>query len=357
MCSQCCIRSHPVAAVSWGVVASTTAVCVQVRTMLTKGELDKAETECQTVTEGHIATLLSDPAAWKEYVAGWDLTRKYAVSQAAIDISGPGNKVRPADLAHLHQQRHTKDRSRASSIWCTMCMACSSCLCTLKNVRSCGGCSLCSQGDAVMQAKGKAQRDAGAAAVANSDAILADIMAEIEGRAPAKSAAEFAAQNVSMPATAASKAAKVNGKKAAATAAPADVSTPAAEAFMKRAAEESKAEKSKAEKSKAEKSKAEKVAPAPAKAAAPPATEADSKPAASKARARAAPMYEDEPFVPPAMYLSKQAPEPTAAEQKAQIRQEQMAKAAEAEARKKQQAERKTKKAEKVRLLILPTRI
>ena len=189
----------------------------------------------------------------------------------------------------------------------------------------------------------KAQRAAGTAAVANSDAIMADIMAEIEGRAPAKSAAEFAAQNVSMPDAAAPKAAKANVKKAA-KAAPADVSTPASEAFMKRAAEERKAEKI----------KVEKAAPAPAKAAAPPATEAASKPAATKTKARAAPMFEEEPFVPPAMYLSKQAPEPTIAEQKAKIRQEQMAKAAEAEARKKQQAERKTKKAEKVRVLTMP---
>jgi hypothetical protein len=191
--------------------------------------------------------------------------------------------------------------------------------------------------EVMMQAKkSKPQYGAGAAAVPNSDAIIADIMAEIEGRAPAKSAAEVAAQNVTMPEPEAKEAkpkrAGNNGKKAA-EAVPANIATPAAEAFMKRAAEESKAEKS---------------VPAPAKAAAPPATEAASKPAATKVRARAAPVFEEEPFVPPAMYLSKPAPVPTAAEQKAKIRQEQMAKAAEAEARKKQQAERKTKRAEKV---------
>lgn len=63
--------------------------------MLTKGQLEEAQAECNTVSEGHIATLLSDPEAWKEYVASWELTRKYAVSQAAIDVSGPSGKVPP----------------------------------------------------------------------------------------------------------------------------------------------------------------------------------------------------------------------------------------------------------------------
>lgn len=192
-----------------------------------------------------------------------------------------------------------------------------------------------------MQAKSKAQRDTGAV-VSNSDAIIAGIMAEIEGRAPAKSAAEVAAQNVTMPEPEArAPRAAATGKKAAAKPAATNVATPAAEALMKRAAEESKADKS---------------MPAPTKAAAPLATEATIKPAATKVKARAAPLFEDEPFVPPAMYLSKQTPAPTAAEQKAKIRAEQMAKAAEAEARKKQQAERKTKKVEKVRLLTAPLR-
>lgn len=61
--------------------------------MLTKGQLEEAQEECRTVTEGHIATLLTDTEVWKEYVAGWELTRKYAVSQAAIDVSGPSGKV------------------------------------------------------------------------------------------------------------------------------------------------------------------------------------------------------------------------------------------------------------------------
>ena len=75
---------------------------VQVRSMLTKGELEQAQAECQAVTEDHIAKLLSDPEAWKEYVAGWELTRKYAVSQAAIDVSGPSSKVHPSPLANWH---------------------------------------------------------------------------------------------------------------------------------------------------------------------------------------------------------------------------------------------------------------
>jgi hypothetical protein len=67
--------------------------------MLSKGQFEEAQAECQTVTEGHIATLLADPESWKEYVAGWELTRKYAVSQAAIDISDPSSKVRHSQCA------------------------------------------------------------------------------------------------------------------------------------------------------------------------------------------------------------------------------------------------------------------
>ncbi|NJR43211.1 MAG: hypothetical protein HC767_11715 [Akkermansiaceae bacterium] len=74
---------------------------LQVRQLLTKGQLEEAQNECHTVTEGHITTLLGDPEAWKEYVAGWELTRKYAVSQAAIDVSGPSSKVCPYFAATL----------------------------------------------------------------------------------------------------------------------------------------------------------------------------------------------------------------------------------------------------------------
>lgn len=70
--------------------------------MLTKGQMEEAQAQCQSVSEGHIATLLTDPEAWKEYVASWELTRKYAVSQAAIDVSGPSTTVWPTLLVPLH---------------------------------------------------------------------------------------------------------------------------------------------------------------------------------------------------------------------------------------------------------------
>lgn len=49
--------------------------------------MQDALARCNTAMEGHIATFPEATAAYNEYVPGWELTRKYAVSQAAIDVS------------------------------------------------------------------------------------------------------------------------------------------------------------------------------------------------------------------------------------------------------------------------------
>lgn len=66
---------------------------IQVRELLKEGRIEDAAEECNAVTESHIGKLLSDGDAYKEYIAGWELSRKYAVSQASIDLSGPGKQV------------------------------------------------------------------------------------------------------------------------------------------------------------------------------------------------------------------------------------------------------------------------
>lgn len=70
-----------------------TALLEQVRELLKEGRIEEAGQECNAVTEEHVNKLLSDGDAYTEYVAGWELSRKYAVSQAAIDLSGPGKPV------------------------------------------------------------------------------------------------------------------------------------------------------------------------------------------------------------------------------------------------------------------------
>lgn len=174
-------------------------------------------------------------------------------------------------------------------------------------------------------ANGKvSQKTAASTMLANSEAILADIMAEVEGRAPAKSAAEVAAQSVTMPNTAASF--PKNGTSGAkGRSAPAKIATPASDMVPAEITAAAKA--------------------APLKQAVRDAAEASSQVAT---RAMPAKVVHDEPFVPPAEYIKPAAPQMTPEELKEKVRKEQMQKAAEAEERKKQQLERKLKKAEKV---------
>lgn len=183
----------------------------------------------------------------------------------------------------------------------------------------------------MLQAKnGKSSKKSAAdsAMLANSEAILAGIMAEVEGRAPAKSAAEVAAQSVTMPSSSAS--APKNGASAARKrTSPAQIATPASDMVPTEITAAVKA--------------------SPVKPATPEAA-GMSVPSAAKSRAvRAAPAIADE-FVPPADYIKPAAPELTPAQAKELVRKEQMAKALEAEERKKLQIERKVQKAQKVSL-------
>ena len=59
---------------------------MQVRQMLGEGQVDEAQALCAEVTDTLLSSLLADKHAYKEYVAGWDLQRKYAVSEA-VDMS------------------------------------------------------------------------------------------------------------------------------------------------------------------------------------------------------------------------------------------------------------------------------
>lgn len=245
----------------------------KVRELLKEGRIEEAAQECNAVTEDHIGKLLSAGDAYSEYVAGWELSRKYAVSQASIDLSGPGKPAKNGKSA--------KKSAAESSM------------------------------------------------LANSEAILADIMAEVEGRAPAKSAAEVAAQSVTMPSTAAS--VPKNGAAAKKRSAPAQIATPAADMVP---AEITAAVKA-----------------SPVKPSTPENGSVLEPPRAAKTRAMPAPVVDDEPFVPPADYIKPAAPELSPAELKEKVRKEQMAKAAEAEERKKQQLERKAKKAQKAKEL------
>lgn len=171
--------------------------------------------------------------------------------------------------------------------------------------------------------------------LANSEAILAGIMAEVEGRAPAKSAAEVAAQSVTMPSTAAS--VPKNGSGAAKKrAAPAEIATPAADMVPTEITAAVKA--------------------SPVKPITPETAGVRAQPAAAKTRAITAALLDDEPFVPPADYIKPAVPELTPAQVKEMVRKEQMAKAAEAEERKKQQLERKAKKAQKVSAQVVRSR-
>lgn len=165
--------------------------------------------------------------------------------------------------------------------------------------------------------------------LADSEAILADIMAEVEGRAPAKSAAEVAARSVTMPSTSA--AVPKNGAAAKKRATAATIATPVSDMVA------------------AEIVPASKVSPAkPAKPAKVEPPGMPIQPAESRSRSIPAASVADEPFVPPADYMKPAAPELSPAQLKEMIRKEQLAKAAEAEERKKQQLERKAKKAQKV---------
>lgn len=246
----------------------------KVRELLKEGRIEEAAQECNAVTEDHVSKLLNSEKAYCEYVAGWELSRKYAVSQASIDLNGPGK--------------------------------------TAKNGKS-----------------GK-KSTAESSMLANSEAILAGIMAEVEGRAPAKSAAEVAAQSVTMPSTAAS--VPKNGSGAAKKrAAPAEIATPAADMVPTEITAAVKA--------------------SPVKPITPETAGVRAQPAAAKTRAITAALLDDEPFVPPADYIKPAVPELTPAQVKEMVRKEQMAKAAEAEERKKQQLERKAKKAQKAKEL------
>lgn len=245
----------------------------KVRELLKEGRIEEAAHECNAVTEDHIGKLLSAGDAYTEYVAGWELSRKYAVSQASIDLSGPGKPAKNGKAA--------KKSAAESSM------------------------------------------------LANSEAILADIMAEVEGRAPAKSAAEVAAQSVTMPSTAAS--VPKNGAAAAKRSTPAQIATPAADMVP---AEITAAVKA-----------------SPVKPTTPENGGIRAAPAVTKSRAMPAAVLDDEPFVPPADYIKPAAPELSPAQLKEKVRKEQMAKAAEAEERKKQQLERKAKKAQKAKEL------
>lgn len=59
---------------------------LQVRQMLGEGQVAEAQALCAEVTDTLIASLLEDKGAYKEYVAQWELQRKYAVSEA-VDLS------------------------------------------------------------------------------------------------------------------------------------------------------------------------------------------------------------------------------------------------------------------------------
>ena len=73
----------------------TRLVWLQVRELLKEGSVDQAVTECTEVTETLLDDLLNNGAAYREYVDGWELQRKYAVSEAALDVdlSAPAKKV------------------------------------------------------------------------------------------------------------------------------------------------------------------------------------------------------------------------------------------------------------------------
>jgi hypothetical protein len=168
-----------------------------------------------------------------------------------------------------------------------------------------------------LQGKGKSKAGVPVRPTSDADAIVAGIMAELEGRGPAPAAADALATTTA-PIPMATPARVSKGKKVAATLTP--------------VADEAPLESTVAE-----------VRPAP-------------KPKlAAKARSVvAAPSGAgvdiDDTFVPPATPVNGAAPMLTEQQQKAAVRAVQAAKAAEAEQRKRKLEERKVKKAEQVRL-------
>lgn len=60
---------------------------MQVRKLIGAGEAEQAVELCSEVTETLIAELLSNKEAYADYVSGWELQRKHAVSEAPMDVS------------------------------------------------------------------------------------------------------------------------------------------------------------------------------------------------------------------------------------------------------------------------------
>ena len=70
--------------------------------MIASGEAEQAVGVCREVTETLLEHLLASPAAWREYVGDWELQRKHAVSEAALDLDSgaPERKVRACTQPH-----------------------------------------------------------------------------------------------------------------------------------------------------------------------------------------------------------------------------------------------------------------
>jgi hypothetical protein len=73
-------------------------MALQVRVLISEGKAAEAADLCSEVTETLLDEVLAGGDAYAAYVAGWELQRKYAVSEAALDlgVAAPAKKVRAA---------------------------------------------------------------------------------------------------------------------------------------------------------------------------------------------------------------------------------------------------------------------
>jgi hypothetical protein len=91
---------------------------LQVRTLIGNGEAEEAVELCHQVTEVLIEELLTSPVAYSDYVCGWELQRKYAVSEVALDLdlAAPAKVLCPSCLVlffFLHSSSFLRKRAYA----------------------------------------------------------------------------------------------------------------------------------------------------------------------------------------------------------------------------------------------------
>lgn len=85
----------------------------RVRGLLGEGKFEEAQAECDRENDEMISQLVADAKLWQEYVSLWEMQRKYAVSQADIELdTGAPVKARAAPAAAAGKSESGAQRAK-----------------------------------------------------------------------------------------------------------------------------------------------------------------------------------------------------------------------------------------------------